>query len=97
MSYADSIGAVPPIFTPYLLRRDGEAFLVVPGEPGKGSVRTFALSPVQVAEMAVGLHVVLHAVSCEARRKHAGSTCIQTSDSVSKKPQLPEVWSTQHY
>jgi hypothetical protein len=96
MNYADSIGAVPPLFTPYVLRREGRLFLVVPGESGKGAVRSFELSPVQVAEMAVGLHVVLHAVGCETRREHAASACTQKPESVCTKPRLPQVWSGQH-
>jgi len=96
MSYADSIGAVSPLFTPYVLRRDGRLFLVVPGESGKGAVRSFELSPVQVAEMAVGLHVVLHAAACEARREHAGAAYTQNSESISTKPKLPAVWSGQY-
>ena len=96
MSYADSIGAVSPLFTPYLMRRDGRLFLVVPGEYGKGAVRSFELSAVQVAEMAVGLHVVLHAVACEARRGHTEAACTQAQEVVSTKPRLPAVWSGQH-
>lgn len=90
MSYADTIGATVPLFTPYLMRRDSRLFLVVPGEAGRG-VRSFELSPVQVADMAVGLHVVLHAVGCEARRAYT-----QEAEPVSTGAKLPAVWSTQH-
>ena len=96
MNYGDLIGAVPPLFTPYLMRRDGRLFLVVPGESGRGAVRSFELSAVQVAEMAVGLHVVLHAVGCETRREHAEAAYTQNSKSVCTKPKLPAVWSGQH-
>ena len=90
MTYADTIGATAPLFTPYLMRRDSRLFLVVPAEAGRG-VRTFELSPVQVAEMAVGLHVVLHSVGCEARRAYT-----QEAESVSTGAKLPQVWSGQH-
>jgi hypothetical protein len=96
MSYADSIGAVAPLFTPYVMRRDSRLFLVVPAEAGRGAVRSFELSAVQVAEMAVGLHVVLHAVGCEARREHAEAACTQAPESVSTGRKLPQVWSGQH-
>jgi hypothetical protein len=90
-----TIGAVPPLFTPYLMRRDSRLFLVVPAEAGRG-VRSFELSPVQVAEMAVGLHVVLHSVGCEARREHAEAACTQSPEVVSTGRKLPAVWSGQH-
>ena len=100
MSYAEMMGATAPLFTPYVLRRDSRLFLVVPGEPGRGTVRTFELSAVQVAEMAVGFHVTLHAVGCEARRAYtqkAESVCTQNPEVVSTGQKLPQVWSTQHY
>lgn len=90
MTYADTIGATVPMFTPYLMRRDSRLFLVVPAEAGRG-VRTFELSPVQVAEMAVGLHVTLHAVACTHRHAYT-----HPSESVSTSAKLPQVWSGQH-
>ena len=96
MTYADTIGAKAPLFTPYLMRRDSRLFLVVPGEPGREAVRSFELSPVQVAEMAVGLHVVLHAIGCEARREHTEAACTQAPEVVSTARKLPAVWSGQH-
>jgi hypothetical protein len=95
MTYADTIGATAPLFTPYLMRRDSRLFLVVPAESGRG-VRSFELSAVQVAEMAVGLHVVLHAVGCEARREHVEAACTQAPEVVSTGRKLPAVWSGQH-
>jgi len=81
MTYANSVGRTAPSFTPYMIRRDGRLFLAVP-DVSKGGVVTFELSPVQVAEMAVGLHVCMHAIACEARREASAK--------------LPAVWSTQH-
>jgi hypothetical protein len=92
MTYADDVmRPEAPLFSPYLVRRDGRLFLVVPGQAGS-VVRTFELSALQAARLAVDLHEGLARL---ASQRLAEEACTQPAAPVSTTARLPLVWSTQ--
>ena len=62
MSYTlDIMQATRPRFNPYVIRREGKLLLAVPGDD-KTPIRTFDLSPDELARLVVGAHEALSAM-----------------------------------
>jgi hypothetical protein len=62
MSYTlDIMQATRPRFNPYVIRREGKLLLAVPGDD-QTPIRTFDLSPDELARLVVGAHEALSAM-----------------------------------
>jgi hypothetical protein len=69
VTYADDVMRPElPLFSPYVVRREGRLFLVVPSEISP-AVRTIELSAVQAAKLAVDLHECLTAIATQQPTK----------------------------